>query len=87
LHDYDIENVTKEGGETMSQVYQLLMPSRILYGRGAFNEVGSQARLLGNKVLIISDPVMEQLGNVTLCEEHLRKEALPFAKYTGVDTE
>jgi alcohol dehydrogenase class IV len=71
----------------MSQVYQLLMPSRILYGRGAFNEVGNQARLLGNKVLIISDPVMEQLGNIALCEEYLRKEALPFAKYTGVDTE
>jgi alcohol dehydrogenase class IV len=71
----------------MSQVHQLLMPSRILYGRGAFNEVGKQARLLGKKVLIISDPVMEQVGNVSLCEERLREEELVFAKYVGVDTE
>ncbi|BDG47645.1 1,3-propanediol dehydrogenase [Parageobacillus sp. KH3-4] len=71
----------------MPQMHQLLMPSRILYGRGAFNEIGNQARLHGNKVLIISDPVMEKLGNVAFCEEHLRKKALPFAKYTGVDTE
>ena len=71
----------------MSGIYQLLMPNRVLYGQGAFNEVGKQVKSLGKKVLIISDPVMEKIGNVSLCEEHLRKESLPYAKYTGVDTE
>lgn len=71
----------------MSSIYELLMPNRVLYGQGSFNEVGVQAKVLGKKALIISDPVMEKIGNVPLCEELLVKESLPCAKYTGVDTE
>lgn len=63
------------------------MPSRILYGQGSFQEVGKQASSLGKKALIISDPIMVKIGNVTLCEEHLKKESIPYAKYLGVDSE
>ncbi|MGG4040140.1 iron-containing alcohol dehydrogenase [Bacillus smithii] len=71
----------------MSSFYQLLMPSRILYGRNSFSNVGKMASSLGKKALIISDPIMDKIGNVALCEEHLKKESFPYAKYLGVDSE
>lgn len=71
----------------MTSVHQLLLPKRILYGKGCFAEVGKEAKALGRKALLISDPVMEKVGNVALCEEHLKKESLPYAKYLGVDSE
>jgi alcohol dehydrogenase class IV len=71
----------------MSTVHQLLMPSRILYGQGSFSEVGTQARSLGKKVLLIGDPIMKQIGNIALCEEYLKKQSLPYAKYLEVDSE
>ncbi len=67
--------------------HQLLMPSRILYGAGSFGEVGKQAQLLGKKVFIISDPIMDKIGNVALCEKYLEEQGLAMAKYLGVDTE
>jgi alcohol dehydrogenase class IV len=68
-------------------VHQLLMPGTILYGEGSFAEIGKQTKSLGTKALIISDPVMDQLGNVAKCEEYLVEQSIPYAKYLGVDTE
>lgn len=67
--------------------HQLLMPSQVLYGKDSFTEVGKQAKALGKKVLIISDPIMGKIGNVKLCETYLQNEGLPYAKYLGVDSE
>lgn len=71
----------------MSSIHQLLMPSKILYGQGSFSEVGREAFLLGTKVLIISDPIMEKVGHIALCEQHMREAAIPFSTYTGVNSE
>nr|WP_047150971.1 iron-containing alcohol dehydrogenase [Aneurinibacillus tyrosinisolvens] len=71
----------------MALVHQLLMPAAVLYGEGSFAEIGGQAKKYGKKALIVSDPIMEQIGNVELCVEHLRNEGLAIATYTGVDSE
>lgn len=67
--------------------HQLLMPGRILYGKGSFEQVGIEAARLGTKVMIISDPFMEKVGNVSLCETYVHKQGMDFTTYTGIDTE
>ncbi|MBT2739050.1 iron-containing alcohol dehydrogenase [Bacillus sp. ISL-7] len=69
------------------KVYELLMPNAVIYGSGALQEVGKQAKKLGNKALIISDAIMQQLGNVANCESYLEESGIPYGKYLGVDTE
>ncbi|ARA99562.1 iron-containing alcohol dehydrogenase [Geobacillus thermodenitrificans] len=68
-------------------MYELLVPNRVIYGRDTFREVGRQAKALGTKALIVSDPVMENIGLVARCEQYLREAGLPLATYTRVDTE
>lgn len=67
--------------------YQLLMPRKMLYGSGSFTQVGIQAAELGKKALIISDPIMEKVGNVSLCESYLLENGVSTATYTGIDAE
>ncbi|WP_078408886.1 iron-containing alcohol dehydrogenase [Priestia abyssalis] len=67
--------------------HQLLMPNNILYGKDSFAEIGKLAKELGQKVLIISDPIMDKIGNVELCEKYLQEKGVPYAKYLGVDSE
>ncbi|MBD1382701.1 iron-containing alcohol dehydrogenase [Metabacillus arenae] len=71
----------------MDKVYELLMPNVVLYGVGALKEVGEQAKKLGNKALIISDAIMQKIGNVDTCETYLQQSGVPYGKYLGVDTE
>ncbi|MED4599823.1 iron-containing alcohol dehydrogenase [Paenibacillus validus] len=71
----------------MTSIHQLLMPGKVLYGRGAFTQVGEQASLLGVKAFIISDPIMAKIGNVDLCIEHLNRYSFPYATYLNVDAE
>ncbi|KPC98284.1 NAD-dependent methanol dehydrogenase [Geobacillus sp. BCO2] len=49
--------------------------------------MGQQAKAFGIKALIVSDPVMENIGVVARCAQYLQEAGLPFAKYTGVDSE
>jgi alcohol dehydrogenase class IV len=63
------------------------MPNRILYGCGSFAEVGKIAGLFGKKVLIVSDPIMDRIGNVAICEQYLSEQGIPFAKYVGIESE
>ncbi len=63
------------------------MPSAVLYGIGAFAEVGKQAHNFGKKALIISDPVMNQMGYVESCEAFLQESGIMSASYLEVDTE
>ncbi|MFM1651869.1 iron-containing alcohol dehydrogenase [Brevibacillus sp. B_LB10_24] len=71
----------------MSNIHQILMPQNILYGTNSFAGVGRQAASLGSKAMIISDPVMEQIGHVSLCRNYLERAGLSHASYTGVNTE
>lgn len=66
---------------------QFLVPNRILYGQGAFAETGKVVCSLGKKALIISDPIMEKIGNVAMCEKYLAEQGIPYATYLGVDAE
>lgn len=66
---------------------QLFMPNQIIYGPQSFQTIGKQVASLGKKALIISDPIMEQIGNVLLCENYLKNKSIPFAKYLGVKSE
>ncbi|NNV07874.1 iron-containing alcohol dehydrogenase [Geobacillus sp. C56-T2] len=68
-------------------MYELLVPNRVIYGRDTFREVGRQAKALGSKAFIVSDPVMENIGLVARCEQYLQEAGVPFAKYTRVDKE
>ncbi|MED4750313.1 iron-containing alcohol dehydrogenase [Brevibacillus choshinensis] len=67
--------------------HQLVMPGKILYGRDSFSQVGILAAELGKKVLIISDPIVEKVGNVTLCKTYLQEQGLASVTYTGIDSE
>lgn len=67
--------------------HQLFMPTRIMYGPGSFDEVGKVTESFGKKAMIISDPIMDRIGNVQLCEKHLSEQGIPYAKYTGIDSE
>jgi 1,3-propanediol dehydrogenase len=68
-------------------IHQVLMPKRILYGPGSFAEVGRLAGSLGDKALIISDPMMERIGNVAICETYLGEQGIACATYAGIDRE
>ncbi|MDF2680240.1 MAG: iron-containing alcohol dehydrogenase [Brevibacillus sp.] len=67
--------------------HQLVMPGKILYGRDSFTQVGIQAAELGKKAFIVSDPMMEKVGNVARCETYLQEKGIATAKYTGIDSE
>jgi alcohol dehydrogenase class IV len=71
----------------MAQYNQLLMPEKIVYGQGAFAELGHVATTLGYKALIVSDPAMESIGLVKQCEAYLKAADRAFVTYTGVAAE
>ena len=68
-------------------VAEFRMPQVLHYGTGAVDKVTEVARLLGKKALIISDPIMQRLGNVDLVGERLHQAGVEFAVYLEVDTE
>jgi alcohol dehydrogenase class IV len=68
-------------------IHEIMMPLRISIGLGAFSGVASYASGLGTKVLIVSDPIMEQIGHVQTCRSYLEQAGLSCAVYSGVDTE
>lgn len=63
------------------------MPKNIYYGKDAFKKVGDEAAAFGQKVLIISDRIMEGLGNVEACETALTEASLDHVKYLDIDSE
>lgn len=63
------------------------MPKNIFYGEDAFTKVGDEAASLGKKALIISDHMMDKLGNVNACESFLQAADLAHAKYLDIDSE
>ncbi|UJL48295.1 iron-containing alcohol dehydrogenase [Virgibacillus sp. NKC19-16] len=65
----------------------LRMPQTINYGRHAFEKVGEESAAKGKKALIISDKVMDDLGNVSDCRGFLSKESVDSTVYLGVESE
>ncbi|MGX9134379.1 iron-containing alcohol dehydrogenase [Rummeliibacillus sp. JY-2-4R] len=68
-------------------IYIVNSPGTIIYGKNAFDEVGEYAKKLGTKALIISDPIMDQLGIVSQCASLLKTKGLESAAYLGVTSE
>src|SRR5690625_744123 len=71
----------------MKKYASFRMPQIIHYGRQAFDEVGIDARLKGEKALIVSDKIMDNLGYINRACEHLNQAGVKHAIYTGVESE
>lgn len=57
------------------------------YGIGSLEEVGSLAQNLGSRVLVISDPIMKELGVVNNCLSYLQEKGLETHVYLGIVSE
>jgi len=66
---------------------QFRMPQAVYYGKGALAELGNEAAKLGSKALLISDRVMEKLGNVQQCMDILERQGVVVATYLDVNAE
>src|SRR5690625_4480567 len=71
----------------MKKYASFRMPQIIHYGRQAFDEVGIDARLKGEKALIVSDKIMDNLGYINRACEHLNQAGVKHAVYVGVESE
>jgi alcohol dehydrogenase class IV len=63
------------------------MPPVVFYGRQSFAKVGEQAALLGKKALLISDRIMEKIGNVSQCQQYLQEAGVSSVTYLDVNSE
>jgi alcohol dehydrogenase class IV len=63
------------------------MPQAVFYGRDSLTQLGEQATLLGKRALIVSDRVMEQIGNVKRCHEYLEQYGISYVAYLDVNSE
>lgn len=62
-------------------------PQVTVYGRDAFQRVGTETALRGKKALIVSDKIMESLGYVEQCIDYLEQENVQSEIYVGVNSE
>lgn len=63
------------------------MPPVIIYGSHAFEKVGELTAERGKKALIVSDRIMEKLGNVEKCRHYLTSSEISSVLYLDVDSE
>ncbi|WP_029421257.1 iron-containing alcohol dehydrogenase [Alicyclobacillus macrosporangiidus] len=63
------------------------LPQVVHYGRDAFQKAGAEAAVRGKKALVVSDSVMEKLGNVARCQAILSDAGVTSVVYARVDTE
>jgi alcohol dehydrogenase class IV len=63
------------------------LPQVVHYGRDAFQKAGEEAAVRGKKALVVSDSVMEKLGNVARCQAILSDAGVSSVVYARVDTE
>jgi alcohol dehydrogenase class IV len=71
----------------MTQTYQFKTPSVIVNGPGAAKEVGSFAKGLGKKALIVTDVALEKIGLLNDIKNSLEMAGISFAIYDKVVTE
>lgn len=71
----------------MNSGFEFRIPTSIFYGSGSFGKVGQLVSLYGKKCLLISDHVMDRLGNVTRCVEYFKESHISYATYLGVNQE
>lgn len=71
----------------MTQIFQFKAPSVIVNGPGAAKEVGSFARGLGKKALIVTDTFLEKIGLLNEVKSSLETSGIFFVVYDKVVTE
>ncbi|MBJ8006718.1 MULTISPECIES: iron-containing alcohol dehydrogenase [Bacillus cereus group] len=71
----------------MQEVAEFRMPKSVLYGRNSFEKLGDQSRKLGKRAFIVSDTIMEKLGYVERCVDHLNTKGITVITYNEVNTE
>lgn len=71
----------------MMQTFQFKAPSVIVNGPGAAKEVGSFAKGLGKKALIVTDNLLEKIGLLNEIKKALEVAGIPSTTYDKVVTE
>ena len=71
----------------MSGIAEFRMPQAVFYGRNSLTVLGEQASLQGKKALLVSDRVMEQIGNVRRCQASLDASGVTYVTYLDVNSE
>ena len=66
---------------------QFIMPRHIFYGEGALEQAASAIAGCGSMALIVTDPVMVKLGNVSSVTEMLKKAGVGYVVFEGVTGE
>lgn len=66
---------------------QFIMPKRIITGKGALEEGKKYLNNFGKKVLIITDKVMIQLGNVKVITDILEEKKIEYVIYSEINSE
>ncbi len=64
-----------------------LFPPRVLAGSGALELAAPVWRQMGQKALIVTDPMMVSLGNIAKLEEVLKKAGLSYCVYPDITGE
>lgn len=67
--------------------WEFRIPEVIFTGNGSLGQVGPQARLRGRRALIVSDPVMANLGRVAEVQQLLAEAGVSSTAFTGVENE
>ncbi|MET3317567.1 UNVERIFIED_ORG: alcohol dehydrogenase class IV [Peribacillus simplex] len=63
------------------------MPNSVIYGQNSLTQLGEQVVAHGNKVLLISDRIMEKIGLVKKCGKYLEGSDVSYVSYLDVNTE
>jgi len=71
----------------MTQTYQFKTPSLIVNGPGAAKEVGSLAKGLGKRALLVTDAALEKMGLLDGVKNSLEVAGISFAVYDKVVAE
>lgn len=66
---------------------EFIVPGKIISGSGALETAGTSLGRMGKKALIVTDPVMIQLGNCSRVESALRKQDIDYVIYSDITGE
>lgn len=66
---------------------EFIVPAQIVSGSGALQAAEEKLGKLGKKALIVTDPVMQQLGNCAKVEEALAHQGVSYVVFSGITGE